>query len=115
MKRTKAFVAGAGLLQRHVVLDHDDDVGLLLQIVDESLWEERHSRIRTSVLQFDNRRPAAAFILRRELVAGNERMFFEKGGNGAAQLPGTVAVNDSDRMLIRDRRFVENFFETGDR
>ena len=32
------YVAPA-LLQRHVVLDHDDDVGVLLQVVDEPLRE----------------------------------------------------------------------------
>jgi len=42
MKRAQPFVIGARLLQRHVILDHDDDVGLLLEIVDESLWKQAH-------------------------------------------------------------------------
>src|SRR3954454_23270783 len=56
-----------------------------------------------SVLEFHNRRAAAAFVLRREFVGRDEWMIFQKRSNGAAQLPGPVAVNDPDRMLIRDR------------
>ena len=50
-----------------------------------------------------------------QAVAGNERMIFEKRGNGAAKLPGAVAMHDPDRMLIRHCRFVEKFLETSDR
>ena len=39
VKRAEPLVRGAGLLQRHVVLDHDDDVGVVLQVVDELLRE----------------------------------------------------------------------------
>ena len=42
VERTEALVGGAGLLQRHVVLDHDDDVGVVLQVVDELLREQSH-------------------------------------------------------------------------
>jgi hypothetical protein len=44
VKRTQTFVIGARLFQRYVVLDHDDDVGLLLEIVDESLRKKGHLR-----------------------------------------------------------------------
>ena len=40
VKRAEPLVGGAGLLQRHVVLDDDDDVGLVLQVVDEVWGEE---------------------------------------------------------------------------
>ena len=39
VERTESLVGRAGLLQRHVVLNHDDDVGLVLQVVDELLRE----------------------------------------------------------------------------
>jgi hypothetical protein len=42
VKRAKPFVIGARFFQRHVVLDHDDDVGLLFEIVDESLRKQTH-------------------------------------------------------------------------
>jgi hypothetical protein len=42
VKRAKSFVIGARFFQRHVVLDDDDDVGLLLEIVDESLRKQAH-------------------------------------------------------------------------
>ena len=42
VKRTKPFVIRARFFQRHVVLDHDDDVGLLFEIVDESLRKQTH-------------------------------------------------------------------------
>src|SRR5207302_8969983 len=93
VKGTEPFVGGAGLLQRHVILDHDDDVGLVLQVVNEPLRKETHS-----VFQFDNGCTAATLVLRSELVAGDERMIFEIRGNGAAQLPGAVPVDDADRM-----------------
>ena len=39
VERTETLIRCTRLLQRHVVLDHDDDVGLLLEVVDESLRE----------------------------------------------------------------------------
>src|ERR1700752_2410052 len=71
--------------------------------------------ISPSILQFHDRGAAAAFVLRRELVAGDERMVLEKCGDGAPELPGAVAVDDTDRMLIRHRRFIEKFLEPRNR
>ena len=42
MKRAESLVRGARLLQRHVVLNDDDDIGVMLQVVDELLREQRH-------------------------------------------------------------------------
>src|ERR1700752_1408167 len=70
--------------------------------------------ISPSILQFHDRGAAAAFVLRRELGAGDERMVLEKCGDGAPELPGAVAVDDTDRMLIRPRRFIQKFLETRD-
>jgi hypothetical protein len=37
VERAQPLVGGAGLLERDVVLDDDDDVGVVLQVVDEVL------------------------------------------------------------------------------
>jgi hypothetical protein len=37
VERTEPLVGGAGLLERDVILDDDDDVGVMLQVVDELL------------------------------------------------------------------------------
>ena len=42
-------------------------------------------------------------------------MVFEERGNGAPKLPGAVAVDDTDRLLIGHGRFIEKFLEAGDR
>jgi hypothetical protein len=42
VKGTQPLVIGAQLLQRDVVLDHDDDIRVKLEVVDERLREERH-------------------------------------------------------------------------
>jgi len=39
VERAEAFICRAGLLQRDVILDDDDDIGLVLQVVDETLRE----------------------------------------------------------------------------
>src|ERR1044071_6373269 len=70
---------------------------------------------RVSVLQLHDRRTATAFVLRRKLETGDERMIFEKRGDGAPKLSGAMAVNDADRMLICDRRFIQKFFEPRNR
>ena len=41
VERAQPLVGGAGLLERDVVADHHDDVGVVLQVVDELLREER--------------------------------------------------------------------------
>ena len=42
MERTEPLVVGPVLLQRHVVLDHHDDVCLVLQVVYEGLRVQSH-------------------------------------------------------------------------
>jgi hypothetical protein len=37
VERAEALVGGASLLERDVVLDDDDDVGVVLEVVDELL------------------------------------------------------------------------------
>jgi hypothetical protein len=39
VERAEAFICRARLLQRDVILDDDDDIGLVLQVVDETLGE----------------------------------------------------------------------------
>src|SRR4029079_11529510 len=80
-----------------------------------NLWGNSAMQDCELVLQLNDRRAAAAFILRRQFVMCDERMIFEKRGNRAAKLPGTVSVNDADRTLICQGRFIEEFFKTGDR
>src|SRR5258707_257214 len=54
-----------------------------------------------SVFQLHDSSPASALILRRKLVARDERMRFQELADRAAKLPGAVTMNDPDRMLIR--------------
>jgi hypothetical protein len=42
VKWTEAFVRGSRFLQRHVVLNDDDDVGLSFQVLDEVSGEQCH-------------------------------------------------------------------------
>src|SRR5262249_44084529 len=50
VKWTQPFVRGSRLLQRHVVLDHDDDVRLSFQVLDEVRWEERHQSFNSTTV-----------------------------------------------------------------
>jgi hypothetical protein len=42
VKRAQTLVSCANLFQRHVILDDDDDVGVVSEVVDELLGKEGH-------------------------------------------------------------------------
>jgi hypothetical protein len=46
VERAEALVGCPRLFQRHIVLNHDDDVGVLLQVVDELLGEQGHTKFK---------------------------------------------------------------------
>src|SRR6478735_154919 len=54
-----------------------------------------------SVLQLHDRRAAAALILRRGRDAGDEGMVLQEVGDGAAQLPGAVTVDNAPLPATR--------------
>src|SRR4051812_34601353 len=66
----------------------------------------------TSVLQLNDRRAAAALILRGGRDAGDEGMVLQEVGDGAAQLPGAVTVDDAQLAVIRDGRLVHELVKT---
>src|SRR5688500_2585814 len=68
-----------------------------------------------SVLELDDRRAAAALVLRGGVEAGDQRVALQELGDGAAQLPGAMPVDDAQLADVGDRCLIEELFETADR
>src|SRR6187549_2801975 len=67
------------------------------------------------VLQLDHRHAAAPLVGRRFLEMRHQRMPLEEAGDRAPQLTGAEAVDDADRSLIGQHRFVEEALGAGER